>query len=186
MKNKATVKMTYTEVYEKIAQVIGEALSDMPRGSDGEPLFTYQTRVYFSNDKLEESDGYIGRDTSTVWGEISFEAKGGEINDESLCFSLALDLDKSGMLLERHTVLADETARFLSDIRDTLYTPARACENVDELVALIKKRQDEEAQKIIDEFEQMTKKIYRKALIIAIIALVIVVPLLIYLAGLGV
>ena len=186
MKKTQTVKITYTEVYEKIVNTISEALSDMPKNSDGEPLFAYRTRVYFSNDRLEESDEYIGKDTSTVWGEISFEAAGHDITDESLCFSLALDLDKSGMLLERHTVCDEEISRFLNDVKNTLYAPAEACESVDELVALIKRRQEEESQKIIEEFERTTRKIYRKALIIAIIALIIVVPLLIYLAGLGV
>lgn len=175
--------MNHSEIYERIAEVISRVVADMPT-RDGEVIFAYRTRVYYSDDMLNETDEYKGKSTSTVWGEISFEARGREITDESLCFSLAVDLDKSGNLLEKYTRMDEELTRFENEVRDTLYTPSELCENADELIELIKARAEEESQKIIDEFEKTTRKIYRKALIIALVALAVIVPLLIFLAGL--
>ncbi len=172
--------MQAQEIYDGIREVLEKIILDMPKRND-EPIFECRARVYYSDDCLNESDEYLGKDTSTVWGELSFEARGGKITDESLCFSLAIDLDKSGRLLEKFTRYDEEIARFENDIRSTLYAPAEAAESADELMAILKARAEEEKQKIIEEYEKTTRTIYRTALLYALAGLTSIIALIIIL-----
>ena len=177
--------MTAYEAKERIDALLSKIEKDIPK-KDGKPIFTCHKRSFFSDDALKSTEELIPKVTTTVWGEIYFDALGDGRDEEedaddkgALTFMLAIDV-KGEEVSEKRVSAEDELSRFERSIYDELFSPAEQADDVNALVALMKEKSDRDYENLSQEYQKMVKKFYKRLLIGSLIALAIILPLVIW------
>ncbi len=177
--------MTAYEAKAQIDALLTKIEKDIPK-RDGKPIFTCHKRSFFSDDALKSSDELIPKASTTVWGEMYFDALGDARDEEAdeddkgaLTFMLAIDI-KGEEVVEKRIKAEDELSRFERSIYDELFAPAEATDDIEALIALMKEKSDRDNQRLTGEYQTMVKKFYKRLLIGSLIALAIILPLVIW------
>jgi len=177
--------MTAYEAKARIDALLEKIENDIPK-KDGKPIFTCHKRSFFSDDALKSTEELIPKVTTTVWGEMYFDALGkgrDEEEDEddkgALTFMLAIDI-KGDTVSEKRVTAEDELSRFERSIYDELFAPAEATEDLKGLIALMKEKSERDNERLSNEYQAMVKKFYKRLLIGSLIALAIILPLIIW------
>ena len=177
--------MTAYEAKARIDALLNQIEGDIPK-RDGKPIFTCHKRSFFSDDALKGTEELIPKVSTTVWGEIYFDALGEERDEESdeddkgaLTFMLAIDI-KGDTVSEKRVSAEEELSRFERSIYDELFAPAAEAEDIGALIALMKEKSERDYENLSKEYQKMVKKFYKRILIGALIALAIIIPLAIW------
>ena len=177
--------MTAQEIKAKIDALLKKIEADIPT-RDGKPIFTCHKRSFYSDDALKSSEEVIPRVTTTVWGEIYFDALGDARDDEededdkgALTFMVAVDV-KGGEVYEKRITADDALEKFERDIYDGLFKPARDAEDIGALISIMKEKSEQDREAYELEYRALAKKFYKKLLIGSSIALAILLPLIIW------
>ena len=177
--------MTAYEAKARIEALLTKIENDIPK-KDGKPIFTCHKRCFFSDDALKGSEELIPKVSTTLWGEVYFDALGENRDEEAdeddkgaLTFMMAIDI-KGETVIEKRVKAEDELSRFERSIYDELFAPASTTEDLDSLIALMKEKSERDYEKLSNEYQAMVKKFYKRLLIGSLIALALVIPLIIW------